>query len=144
MWGNIHCRVFVSEDQREDNTQHEGVAGKAEPDVVPVLDAVNREIVHYPAADKSTHIGADAIGHKHEQPLGACPDLYLRFPLDEERAGDIEEVESHPIDDHGEDQERETTAGIAYPKKPEPEHPGKDADQDDRLYPEFSQEERDG
>lgn len=124
--------MFVSEDQGKDKTEDEGVAGEDEPDVVPVLDAVGVcEMIYDPAAADAAEIGAETIGHDHEEALGAGPDGDGRFFFDEQRTGDVEEIEGHAIDDHGKQQEYQTAAGIADAEKTEAEYPGEDTHQHD-------------
>jgi len=136
--------VFVAEDEREGDAQHEGVRGKADPDAMPVADAADGIIIHDAAGDVRADPGAEAIGHEHEEALGAGADLDIRLAFDEQRPGDIEEVEGHAIDDHGQDQEGQAAAGVAKSKETETEDPGEDAHDDDLFDAKPPEEERNG
>src|SRR5258708_28081040 len=121
--------VIVFERKRKDKTQHEGISGKNEPDALPVLDAVYSKMIHDPAAAFAAQVSPQPIGHDHEQSLRAGPDGDGCFFFDEQRTGDIEEIEGHPVDDHGKHQERQPAAGVADTEQPKAEYPGENAHQ---------------
>ena len=58
--------------------------------------------------------------------------------------GDIKEVESHTVYDHGKDQEGQTGAGVTDGEEAEAEDPGEDADEHDAFDTKTTEEKGDG
>src|SRR6185312_5102507 len=101
-------------------------------------------MIDHEPAQEGTCPRADTVGHEHEQPLCARPDLDIRLALDKKRARNIEKVECHTIYDHRQHKKRQTASGISDPKQSKPKDPGKYAHQDHRFDPEPPEEKRDG
>src|SRR5690606_30713322 len=96
--------VFIPEYYGENDSQHQRITGKTEPDTLPVLNPVFGEIVNHFTTDPCPKPGSHAICHQHEQSLGTCPDAYVGFFFYKQRPRDIKEVESHTIHNHGKNQ----------------------------------------
>src|SRR5690606_2265153 len=71
--------VFIPEYYGENDSQHQRITGKTEPDTLPVLNPVFGEIVNHFTTDPCPKPGSHAICHQHEQSLGTCPDAYVGF-----------------------------------------------------------------
>lgn len=135
--------VLIPENKREDDAEQQRIAGKNKPDALPVLGAVDREMVDHPPAAHPTQESSEAIGHDHEQPLRAGADSNGRLFFNEKGAGNIEKIEGHSVDDHRQHQQEKAAAGIADGKEPEAEHPGENAHQHHFLNAKALEEKRD-
>src|ERR1700761_1232220 len=92
------CRLpgmVIAESQWENKTKRQGITGKGQPDVMPVFNAILCKMIYYPPAADTAQVSAQPIGHDHEQPLSAGPDVDRGFFLDKQRTRNIEEVEGH-------------------------------------------------
>jgi len=66
--------VTVPEYDRKNNGKHQCITCECKPGTLPVGDTIQREMIYYqPCSISATH-GTYAIGHEHEQALGAGPD----------------------------------------------------------------------
>lgn len=63
------------------------------------------------------------IGHHHEQSLRTTAYADVRLLVDKQGTRDIEKVESHPVNQHGQDKQPHARPGIAQREEPETEHP---------------------
>ena len=136
--------VIIFECKGKDEAEQESIPGEDEPYAMPVLDAVDGKMVYYPAAAHSTKERSESISHDHEQSLGTGPDGNGGLFFDEERTGNIEEVEGHSIDDHGEDEEGKPGAGVADTKEAKAKNPGENAHQHYFFDTETIEEKRNG
>ena len=111
---------------------------------VPVLAAIgaDKPRIDDQAAERTAQHRADTVGHQHEQALRAGAYRRVALPLDEQRAGDIEKVERHAVDDARQHDHPQLRPGIAVGEKPEAQRPRQHADQHHRLDAEALQEER--
>jgi len=121
--------VIVFEGKGKDEAQDEGITGENEPDAMPVFNPVDSKMVYHPAATHPSQESPQPIGHDHEQSLGTGPDGDRRLFFDEEGTGDIEKVEGHSVDDHGEHKEGKSATRVADAEEAKAEHPGEDAHQ---------------
>ena len=145
--------VFVFEQDRKQDAHHQGEGGEYVPSRRPSVHhvearvgsgGVEHETVHHRLGAERTDGGAEAVGHHHEHALGAAADLLVGILVDEQGAADVEEVESHAVDDHGEDQQHEAEAGgVARAEEEEAERPGHKGDEHHLLDAELLQEEGD-
>src|SRR3984957_7325405 len=135
---DICFAVAITEYQREGDTQDQSIGCESQPDAMPVFHSIGGEVIYDPAADKGAHIRTDAVGHQHEEPLCASPDFDLCLAFYEKRPRDIKEVEGHPVDDHGKEQQGQAAARIADAEQSKPEYPGEDTDEYDPFDPEFA------
>src|SRR5690606_12999185 len=78
--------VAVLEQQHERDRHRQRVQRERHPDAVPVLDAsgVGEPAVDDEARDQAAQHRADAVGHQHEQSLGAGADARIALLLDEQ------------------------------------------------------------
>src|SRR5690554_816738 len=136
--------MLIVEDKREDDRKDQRVAREDKPNGLPVGDAVDGIMLDHPTAGHAAKERAEAVGHDHEESLGAGANLGAGFLLDKDRPGDIEEVESHAVDDHRQDQQVEAAGGVADAKERKARHPGEHTHDHDLLDAEALQEEGDG
>lgn len=146
----INGLVLIFENQREQYTYHQCICGKDIPAVCPPLNdnlpgcigwQVIDEMVDDSLSSQCSDGGTQSIGHNHEKALGAGADGFVGFLVHKQRSGDIEEVESHTIHNHGEDEHPNPTAGIACTEKAKPQYPRKHGYQHDPLNAESTEEE---
>ena len=87
--------------------------------------------------------GTKAVGHHHEHTLRAAADLFIRILVDEERAADVKEVESHTVHNHRKDEEHKAEAcRVASAKEEETQSPCTKGDEHHLLDTKLSEEER--
>ena len=81
-------------------------------------------MVHHLACGDSAEGGTDAVGHQHEEALGAGTHRGIGLLVDIKRAGDVEEVKGHTVDYARKDEEcHARKLGIAQTEETETEHP---------------------
>ena len=128
--------VPVFENHGENHGHHERVPCEDEPRIGPPV------CVHDGARGIRAEEGAETVGHNHKDALRRGADLAAGLLFDEERAGDVEEVECHAVDDHRKHEERRTRSRIADAEEPEAQHPGQHRNQHHFLNAETPEEER--
>ena len=131
--------VFISENDAKQYADDQSIACKNHPNGCPVTAyqasafGIYRKGVHYGAAGISSDEGSEAIGHHEEQALCAGPDIGVSLHFSVQRAGYVEEIECHAINNHRKDEHPQSVTGIAQAKQPEAEYPCKHADEHDFL-----------
>src|SRR5690606_24221215 len=135
--------VFVFEDKWENQGQDQGIACKSKPNALPVLNAVHRKMVNYPAANNTSEERPQSVGHNHKQALGAGSYFWACFFFDEQGSGNIKEIEGHSVNDHGEHEQIEAVCGVSYSEEPKAEHPGNHTENHYFFYSETFQEKWD-
>ena len=77
-----------------------GISGKDEPERLPVGNAVNGMRIDNGLCGQRSRGSTNTVCHEHEQSLGTRPQLVVGGIVNEERAGNVEEVEGYAIDNH--------------------------------------------
>lgn len=118
------------EDEAEQDKHYESIGGKDSPGDAPSAYLLHQvqpigidELVYYCLGRECAYGGAYAVGHHEEETLGTAAHTGIGLLVYIEGAGYVEEVESHAIYQHGEDEEPYTAAGIAYGEEAEAERP---------------------
>ena len=86
-------------------------------------------MVHHGLCAQCADGCADSVGHQHEEALCAGTDLLICLHIDIEGAGNVEEVESHAVDNAGEDEHPHARTGVAGAEEAEAEYPGEHCDE---------------
>ena len=82
------------------------------------------------------------VCHHHKNALRAAANLRICFPIDKQRAGNVEEIECNAVHDHRKDKHPHAVAGIAGPKQTEAKHPREHGHQHHPFDAETVQAER--
>ena len=99
-------------------------------------------MIHDSSGRQHADSSADAIGHEHEESLSGGLHLGRGLLLHIESAADIEEIESHAIYDHRQNEEDYARhSRFADSEESEPQHPAKHSDKHHILNAEFAQTE---
>ena len=85
---------------------------------------------------------AQTVGHHHEQPLRTAAYADVRLLVDKQGTRHIEKVESHPVNQHGQDEQPHARPRIAQRKESETEHPRQHRYEHHPLDAETAQKER--
>ena len=116
--------VGVLEHYHEEYGHDEGVGCEDVPGGAPVGSrGVVDEVVDHYAGRPCAYRGPESVGHEHEQSLCGGAHLLVDVLVDEERAGDVEEIEGHAVDYAAEHEEPYAAAGVAEAEEGEAEHP---------------------
>ena len=135
----------VLEEDPEEDAHDEGVAGEDEPGLGPggVRGLVHGG-VHDGAGGEGADGGAEAVGHHHEQALGAGTDVLGGVLLHVQGTGDVEEVERETVHDATQDEEEDARhRRVTETEESEAAHPGEHRDQHHVLDAETLHRERD-
>ena len=73
--------VLVAEHEGEYQPEHERITCEAQPDAVPVANAVDGVVVDDGARRHRAEEGAEPVRHDHEESLGARADAVVRSRL---------------------------------------------------------------
>ena len=100
-------------------------------------------MIHHAAGGPGADGGAETVGHQHEETLRRGTDVLVGILVDEERAGDVEEVERHAVHDAAQNEHPHAAARVAGPEEAEAEHPREHRDEHHLLDAELLHRERD-
>ena len=139
--------MFVFEDKGKHNGHYQCIGCKREPCGLPLgrlrHSAVEvHKVVHHRLCTQRSDGGTQSVGHDDEQALGARADSLVRLTVNEQRARYVEEVESHSIDNHREQEHPDAAAWVARAEQAEAQHPCEHGDEHHPFDAEALQAER--
>ena len=97
--------VFL-EGKTEGEEDDESVGGENRPAGAPAFNLLGGRgigddiVIHDLHGENRSDAGTETVGHNHEKPLRTAANVGVRVLVHIERAGDVEEVKRHAIDQH--------------------------------------------
>ncbi len=101
---HVFRHMLVFETKCKHDRQQQGIAGKDQPDAVPVAHAAHGVMIDDGAAGPGADKGAQPVNDGHEQALGTGAYGRADFFLDIDRARDVKEIEGAAVHHHRQQQ----------------------------------------